>query len=252
VTNVGPTHLERLGTIERSPRPGRASASAAARRRGRYSHPQRRRRTGPGDGDADASAGCLPMASIPTLTLWAGDIGAMAWTGSASVTIMASRRSTLRCHAGRHSVSHCTVCCVGSAWSLDVMGRRSSPDCTIRRASCGLVAVPGPCESTILDRHVQRQPGIQYRGLEPARRAERPQASSGWATCIVGAFTEEGHRLVGRRAQDVVELLVTVGPLGRMIGRGGPEAGWLRLPFHQVETGAEAQPWYAHWSSRAT
>jgi UDP-N-acetylmuramoyl-tripeptide--D-alanyl-D-alanine ligase len=56
----------------------------------------------------------------------------------------------------------------------------------------------------------------------------------------LGAYTKEGHELVGRRAREVVELLVTVGPLGRTIGEEARDAGMAATAIHQVETNAEA------------
>jgi len=34
----------------------------------------------------------------------------------------------------------------------------------------------------------------------------------------LGSYEKEGHQLVGRRAMDVADVLITVGTLGRMIG----------------------------------
>jgi UDP-N-acetylmuramoyl-tripeptide--D-alanyl-D-alanine ligase len=34
----------------------------------------------------------------------------------------------------------------------------------------------------------------------------------------LGHYTDEGHKIVGRRAADVVDVLITVGELGRSIG----------------------------------
>src|SRR5439155_15361826 len=41
----------------------------------------------------------------------------------------------------------------------------------------------------------------------------------------LGAYEREGHELVGRRAADIVELLVAVGPRARMIGESAQDAG---------------------------
>jgi UDP-N-acetylmuramoyl-tripeptide--D-alanyl-D-alanine ligase len=47
----------------------------------------------------------------------------------------------------------------------------------------------------------------------------------------LGAYEELGHRLVGRRARDVADLLVTVGPRARIIAAEAREAG---LPAESV------------------
>ena len=50
----------------------------------------------------------------------------------------------------------------------------------------------------------------------------------------LGHFTNEGHKLVGRRAADVVDLLVTVGELGHSIGDEALDVGFDRSQVHQL------------------
>jgi UDP-N-acetylmuramoyl-tripeptide--D-alanyl-D-alanine ligase len=56
----------------------------------------------------------------------------------------------------------------------------------------------------------------------------------------LGDYAAEGHRLVGRRAREVVDLLVTVGPLGQLIGLEAREAGMPAAAVQHVETNAQA------------
>jgi UDP-N-acetylmuramoyl-tripeptide--D-alanyl-D-alanine ligase len=41
----------------------------------------------------------------------------------------------------------------------------------------------------------------------------------------LGDYTDEGHKIVGRRAADVVDILITVGELGKAIGEEAHSAG---------------------------
>jgi UDP-N-acetylmuramoyl-tripeptide--D-alanyl-D-alanine ligase len=41
----------------------------------------------------------------------------------------------------------------------------------------------------------------------------------------LGDYTNEGHQIVGRRAADVVDILITVGELGKAIGEEATSAG---------------------------
>jgi UDP-N-acetylmuramoyl-tripeptide--D-alanyl-D-alanine ligase len=51
----------------------------------------------------------------------------------------------------------------------------------------------------------------------------------------LGSYTEEGHKIVGRRAAGVVHLLVTVGELGRMMGEFALEAGMKSRIIHIMD-----------------
>lgn len=56
----------------------------------------------------------------------------------------------------------------------------------------------------------------------------------------LGPYEEEGHRKVGRRAVEVCQLLVTVGPRGRLIGQEALRVGLGPDRVHSVETQEEA------------
>jgi UDP-N-acetylmuramoyl-tripeptide--D-alanyl-D-alanine ligase len=48
----------------------------------------------------------------------------------------------------------------------------------------------------------------------------------------LGSYTGEGHKIVGRRAADVVDVLVTVGELGRAIGEEARNIGFDPAALH--------------------
>jgi UDP-N-acetylmuramoyl-tripeptide--D-alanyl-D-alanine ligase len=103
-----------------------------------------------------------------------------------------------------------------------------------------LAAVPGPCDSTILDDTYNASPASSIAALNLLSEMSGRKVAVLGDMYELGAYTEEGHRLVGRRAREVVELLVTVGPLGRIIGEEAREAGMAATAIHQVATNAEA------------
>jgi UDP-N-acetylmuramoyl-tripeptide--D-alanyl-D-alanine ligase len=51
----------------------------------------------------------------------------------------------------------------------------------------------------------------------------------------LGSYEEEGHRKVGRRAMDVAQLLVTVGPRGRVMAEEALNLGMDPQAVHIVE-----------------
>jgi UDP-N-acetylmuramoyl-tripeptide--D-alanyl-D-alanine ligase len=56
----------------------------------------------------------------------------------------------------------------------------------------------------------------------------------------LGDYTEDGHRMVGRRAADVAQILVAVGPLGSIIGEEAIEVGKSRETVFLARTNEEA------------
>jgi UDP-N-acetylmuramoyl-tripeptide--D-alanyl-D-alanine ligase len=56
----------------------------------------------------------------------------------------------------------------------------------------------------------------------------------------LGEFEREGHEKVGMRAIEVTDLLLTVGPLGRLIGETALRWGMNRDTVSMVETNGEA------------
>jgi UDP-N-acetylmuramoyl-tripeptide--D-alanyl-D-alanine ligase len=56
----------------------------------------------------------------------------------------------------------------------------------------------------------------------------------------LGSYEQEGHEMVGRRARDVADVLIAVGPLGRTIGEEAQRAGMASKAVHLVETNAQA------------
>jgi UDP-N-acetylmuramoyl-tripeptide--D-alanyl-D-alanine ligase len=240
VTNVGPTHLERLGSLERI-----AQAKAEL--------PRALPPAGEGgvailnaDDERVRAMAALTRARVftyglnPDADLWADEIESHGLEGIrfsfhhddqavyAKVPLL-----------GRHSV-HAALCAasvalvLGLSWEEIIAGLHDQP------SQLRLAAVPGPCASTILDDTYNASPASSIAALNLLTELSGRKVAVLGDMYELGAYTEEAHRLVGRRAREVVELLVTVGPLGRMIGEEAREAGMAATAIHQVATNAEA------------
>jgi UDP-N-acetylmuramoyl-tripeptide--D-alanyl-D-alanine ligase len=239
VTNVGPTHLERLGTIERI-----AQAKAEL--------PQALPPAAEG-GVAILNADdpwIRPMADQtqartftygldPGADLWADDIVGAGLEG----IHFRFHHGPETIHAqvpllGRHSVhtalSAAAVGLVeGLAWEEIISGLRD------QSAQLRLVAVAGPAGSTILDDTYNASPASSIAALNLLAELEGRKIAVLGDMYELGRYEEEGHKIVGRRARDVVDLLITLGPLGRLIGEEALKAGKDARSVHMAETKAE-------------
>jgi len=88
-----------------------------------------------------------------------------------------------------------------------------------------LVAVTGPRGSVILDDTYSASPESVVAALNLLIELEGRRVAVLGDMLELGSYEEIGHRLVGRRARDVADLLVTVGPRARLIAAEAREAG---------------------------
>ena len=104
--------------------------------------------------------------------------------------------------------------------------------------------VPGINGSTIIDDTYNASPVSTIAALnlladlDPVRQGRRVAVLGDMLE--LGHFTDEGHQLVGRRAADVVDLLVTVGELGRAISNEALNVGFASSQVHQLAHHEEA------------
>ena len=227
VTNVGPSHLGRLGTMERIAQakselvralPGADNGGVAILN---------------WDDDRVKAMAGLTSAHIfrfgltPSADLWAEDIQSAGMegihfrfcyrkSGQAKVESLSVRVPLL----GRHSV-HTALCAAaaglveGLGWDEIVAGMQSIP------GQLRLVAVPGINGCTVIDDTYNASPASTIAALNLL--ADVDPGGAGRRVAVLGdmrelgSYTDEGHRLVGRRAADLVDVLVTVGDLGAAI-----------------------------------
>ena len=215
VTNIGPVHLERLGSLE---------AIAAAKAELIEALPQ--------DGvailnyDEPLVRDMAPKSKARVMTyglddradLWADEIESEGIEGISFE--MHYRGEGLHVHVpllGRHSVhTALRAAAVGLAegmmWDDIIAGLQD------HQAQIRLVAVPGPQGSTILDDTYNASPASMFAALNLLAELGGRKIAVLGDMLELGSYEEEGHRLVARRAMDVADILICVGSLGRIIG----------------------------------
>jgi UDP-N-acetylmuramoyl-tripeptide--D-alanyl-D-alanine ligase len=245
VTNVGPSHLERLGSIDNI-----AQAKAEL--------PEALPPAGEGgvailNADDDRVRAMARQTQARVFTyglsqdadLWADDIEGEGLEGIhfsfhyGRETIFA--RVPL---LGRHSVHTALRAAAvglveGLSWEEIISGLRDES------SQLRLVAVRGPEGSTILDDTYNASPTSTIAALglldELAKHEQEGRRIAVLGDMYeLGSHEEEGHKLVGRRARDVTDVLVTVGALGRTIGHEALRVGMPVGAVHMAETNAQA------------
>ncbi|MCX6031639.1 MAG: UDP-N-acetylmuramoyl-tripeptide--D-alanyl-D-alanine ligase [Chloroflexi bacterium] len=243
VTNVGPTHLERMGSIERIAQAKAELVQALP---------------SAGDGgvailNADdplvrAMAG-LTRARVFTYglneaaDLWADDISS---EGLEGIRLRLHYGvETFHLHLpmlGRHSV-HTALrgaavgLIEGLSWTEIIAGLLEV------RGQLRLMVVPGLRETTLIDDTYNASPISMMAALhlleDIANRGQRCVAVLG-DMFELGSYEEEGHRVVGGRAAQVVDKLVTVGPRARWIAEEALADGMASADVYPAESNTDA------------
>ena len=243
VTNVGPVHLERLGAIERiAQAKSELPAALPAAEEGGIAILNR------DDPLVWAMAG-ITRARVFSYGLhneadvWADEIESEGLEGI-----------HFRCHhagqvyhihlplLGRHSVHTALRATAvglvdGLSWDEIVHGLQDV------RGQLRLMVVPGLRETTIIDDTYNASPDSSLAALNLLRDIAN---SSHRAIAVLGemrelgSYEQAGHRLVGGRAAQVVDKLVTVGRRGRWIADEALSVGMNTADVYPVETNTDA------------
>ena len=245
VTNVGPTHLGRLGTIERI-----AQAKAELPR---ALPPAEEGGVAILNADDEwvramadqTQARIFTYGLGPDADLWANAIQSQGLEGVHFR--LHFRQEEVYAHVpmlGRHSVHTALRAAAvglveGLAWEEIMAGLRD------QSAQLRLLAVPGPMGSTILDDTYNSSPASCIAALNLLDELGGAEGEGRKIAVLgdmyeLGGYEVEGHKLVGRRACDVVDILVAVGQLGQIIGEEALRAGMPAGSVHLVQTNAEA------------
>ena len=177
----------------------------------------------------------------PAADVWADGIESL---GLAGIHFhLHYRRETLHVRVpllGRHSV-HTALRAVavglseGLTWQEIVEGLQAIGATQLR-----LVAVTGPHGSLILDDTYNASPESVIAALNLLNDLEGRRVAVLGDMLELGSYEEMGHRLVGRRAGDVADLLVTVGPRARLIAQEAREVGMAPDAVVELEDSAQA------------
>ena len=245
VTNVGPSHLSRLGSIERI-----AQAKAEL--------PQALPPAGEGgvailnadDERVRAMSGqtrarVFTYGLSQTADLWASDIESEGLEGiyfrfHHGREVVHARVPMLGRHSVHTALRAAAVGLVeGLGWEEIMHGLRDQ-DAQVR-----LVAVSGPAGSTILDDTYNSSPASCIAALnmldEIGNRGTGKRKIAVLGDMYeLGSYEEEAHQLVGRRAREVADVLVTVGELGQLIGEEALNSGMDATGVYMVLTNCQA------------
>lgn len=243
VTNVGPAHLERLGTIE---------TIAQAKSELPRSLPPA------GDGGVAILNRDDPlvwaMAGVTKARVFSYGLHPEADIWADQIVSRGLEGIRFRCHhgrdvyhlrlpmLGRHSV-HTALrgaaagLADGLNWDEIVSGLQEI------RGQLRLMVVPGLRDTTLIDDTYNASPDSSLAALnllgEIANTSHRAVAVLG-DMYELGSYAEAGHRLVGARAAQVVSKLVTVGQLGRWIADEALAAGMKSVDVHPVGSNTDA------------
>jgi UDP-N-acetylmuramoyl-tripeptide--D-alanyl-D-alanine ligase len=214
ITNVGPVHLERLGTIETVAQ-AKAELVEALPRDGvailNY------------DDERVRSMASLTQARVlyygldPRADLWADEIHSEGLHGVHFQ--LHYQGEAMHVHVGllgRHSV-HTALRAAAVGLVEEMMWDHILEGLQERQAQLRLVAVPGPNGSTILDDTYNASPESTIAALNLLSELEGRKIAVLGDMLELGAHEEEGHRKVGLRVMDVAALLVTVGERGAIV-----------------------------------
>jgi UDP-N-acetylmuramoyl-tripeptide--D-alanyl-D-alanine ligase len=240
VNNVYAVHLERAGTIENIAR-GKAELVEAL-----PPAPEGVAVLNYDDPLVLAMAGrtrarVLTYGLDPAADVWADSIESL---GLAGIHFhLHYRNETLHVRVpllGRHSV-HTALRAVavglveGLTWQEIIEGLTAIGATQLR-----LVAVTGPKGSLILDDTYNASPESVVAALNLLADLEGRRVAVLGDMLELGSHEEMGHRLVGRRAADVADLLITVGPRARMIAAEARDAGLAPEAVVELDDSSQA------------
>jgi UDP-N-acetylmuramoyl-tripeptide--D-alanyl-D-alanine ligase len=222
VTNVGPTHLERLGSIEKI-----AEAKSEL--------PQAL----PPDGVAILNGDEPLVAAMrdktrartflyglePRNDLWASDIESYGLEGISFALHRGDEHLHVRVPLlGRHSV-HTALAAASVGLAEEMSWDEIFRGLQDVSAQLRLIAVPGEQGTTLLDDTYNASPSSSLAALNLLAELSGRKIAVLGDMLELGELELQGHQVVGGRAAQVVDLLVAVGARGRWIGEEARAVG---------------------------
>jgi UDP-N-acetylmuramoyl-tripeptide--D-alanyl-D-alanine ligase len=236
VTNIGPVHLERAGSMERIadaktelvqalPPDGVAILN--------YDDPLVREMA------QKTRARVLYYGLSPKADLWASGIEGMGLEGIHFRLHHGGETLHLRVPLlGRHSVHTALRAAAvglveGESWQEIIEGlQRGSPQLR-------LVAVDGINGSTLLDDSYNASPQSTLAALNLLDELDGRKIAVLGDMLELGNYEEEGHRKVGLRVIDSVDVLISVGRLGRIIAKEAQRWGFPPSSVYVLDDNAQ-------------
>lgn len=246
ITNIGPTHLERLGTMERIVQAkteliqALPAAAAIVNQGGvavlNYDDPLVRPLA------QQTKARVMTYGLSPAADLWASEVESAGLEGLRFIFHYQNEEIHARVPLlGRHSVHTALRATLvglieGLAWEEIMTGLQSLPG----RTQLRLVAVPGPNGSTLLDDTYNASPASTIAALNLLDDLTVPRKIAVLGDMLeLGSYEEEGHRKVGCRAAAVVDLLIVIGQRAKFVAEealacGLPSTSILEMADNQA------------------
>jgi UDP-N-acetylmuramoyl-tripeptide--D-alanyl-D-alanine ligase len=240
VTNVGPSHLERLGTMERiaQAKSELPRALPAAQDGGWAVLNADDERVMAMERQTEAAL--FTYGLNPGADLWADEILSEGLDGIRfrlhhDQEVIHIQVPMLGRHSVHTALGAASVGLVeGLSWTEIISGLCDKSD------QLRLVVVPGPHDSTILDDTYNASPESSIAALNLLEELGGRKVAVLGDMYELGQYEEEGHKIVGRRAREVVDLLVTVGRLGKLIGEEAMVAGMDAGSVYLLDTSGQA------------
>jgi len=238
VTNVGPIHMERLGSLE---------AIAAAKAELVESLPPEGTAFLNGDDPLVAAMAQRTAARVISFgTTQECDIRGtvLASAGLQGVTLrLACGDETVDVATalpGRHNLHNVlAAAAVGLADGLPLRRVAEALE-NLPEAELRLRTLAGPNGSTIIDDSYNASPASMLAALDLLAELPGRHLALLGDMLELGAFEEEGHRLVGQRAARGLHALYVVGQRGQLIGEAAQEAGQPEVHFLRSKEEAAA------------
>jgi UDP-N-acetylmuramoyl-tripeptide--D-alanyl-D-alanine ligase len=236
VTNVGPSHLERMGSIE-----------VIAQAKGELVQAL------PADGRAilniddpyvramaeRAAARPFFYGLDPAADLWADQIESHGLEGITFRAHHAGEAVVLKLPLlGRHSV-HTALAATAAGLLLDMGWDAIVAGLRDESAQLRLLAVPGVGGATLIDDTYNASPTSSLAALNLLADLDGRRIVALGDMLELGSFEEEAHRMVGRRVAEVADLLIVVGQRARWIAEEAASCGMPQSCITSATTNQE-------------
>ncbi len=240
VTNIGPVHLERAGTMENI---------VAAKSELVEALPSNGTAVLNRDDELVMSMAPRTQANLFTYglddraDLWADNIHSMGLDGVRFTLHHGLEALSLGIPLlGRHSVHTALRAAAvglvdGLSWAEIAAGLSSTGSAQFR-----IDAVPGPHGSIIVDDTYNSSPDSALAALNLLAELDGRRVAVLGDMLELGTAEVQSHRLVGRRAADVADIFVAVGLRARTMAEEAEKVGMPAGRIHWVETTPEAIP----------
>ncbi|MEM7116149.1 MAG: UDP-N-acetylmuramoyl-tripeptide--D-alanyl-D-alanine ligase [Chloroflexota bacterium] len=238
MTIIGPVHLERAGSMDNIVAAKRELIEALPDNGVAILNKDDKRVMSMAD---HTNAQIFTYGLDKTADLWADSIHSMGLDGMRFTLHHQGESFTVQLPMlGRHSVHTALRATAvglveGLTWEEIVRGLRGGMSGQLR-----LVAVGGPKDSIIIDDTYNSSPDSALAALNLLNDLDGRHVAVLGDMLELGYMEEESHRLVGRRAADVAQLLVAVGKRGRVIGEEALRVGMNPTKVHFVDETTDA------------